>query len=106
MPPQGRLGDKARCQADAHGCVKCPHPVEGPATTGAATVLVNHMPALRLGDSGIHKHCCGPNTWVAALGSSTVWIENQMAHRKGDMTAHCGGIGELIEGSPDVEVGE
>ena len=103
---QGRLAHKARCEEDAHGCVNCPHPVEGRATRGARTVFVNGQPALRIGDTGIHRSCCGLGTWTAGDGSSTVWIEHQLAHRKGDMTVHCGGIGELIEGSPDVYVGD
>lgn len=106
MPPQGRLGDKASARADAHGCLNCPHPVEGPAVTGSPTVLVNGKPALRVTDSGIHKPCCGPGIWKASLGSATVYIDNLPAHRQGDMTTHCGGVGELIEGSPDVEVGD
>jgi len=28
------------------------------------------------------------------------------AHRLGDMDTHCGGVGQLIEGSPDVIVGD
>ena len=31
MPPQGRVSDLAKAQADAHGCPACPHPVVGPA---------------------------------------------------------------------------
>ncbi len=106
MPRQGRLGHKARCDEDAHGCVNCPHPVEGPATRGARRVYVNGQPALRVGDTGVHRHCCGPGTWEATRGSGTVYIEGQSAHRMGDTTTHCGGTGELIEGSPDVFVGD
>jgi len=105
MPPQGRLGDKSQCPADAHGCLACPHPVVGPAIQGSPDVLVNFRPALRVGDMGIHAPCCGPNTWTAVKGSATVLINNMPAHRMGDHDQHCGGVGALIEGSADVIVG-
>ena len=56
-------------------------------------------------DQGIHVACCGPNMWVATKGSGTVLINNLGAHRMGDQDQHCGGIGQLIEGSTDVLVG-
>ena len=105
MPPQGRVGDKSFCPADAHGCLACPHPVIGPATAGSPNVIVNGLPALRVGDPGVHAACCGPNTWQAAKGSGTVLINNIPAHRLGDMDQHCGGVGNLVEGSPNVLVG-
>lgn len=105
MPPQGRLGDKSQAPVDAHGCPACPHPVIGPAVTGSPNVLVNFRPALRMTDQGIHVACCGPNMWVATKGSGTVLINNLGAHRMGDQDQHCGGIGQLIEGSTDVLVG-
>ncbi len=103
---QGRLGDKSQVPADAHGCPACPHPAIGPAITGALTVLVNDLPALRVSDTGIHAACCGPNTWVATKGSPTVLIGYLQAHRLGDDDQHCGGMGFLIEGSPNVLVGD
>lgn len=105
MPPQGRLGDLAEAPMDAHGCPKCPHHVKGPAITGSPDVSVNGKPALRTTDKGVHAPCCGPNMWVATKGSTTVFINFLPAHRKGDMTTHCGGPGQLIQGSPDVIVG-
>ncbi len=105
MPSQGRLGDKSQGQSDAHGCPACPHPVIGPAVQGSPDVLVNFRPALRVGDQGIHAACCGPNMWKATQGSGTVFINNKPAHRMGDSDQHCGGVGKLIEGSPDVNVG-
>jgi len=68
-------------------------------------VLVNNRPALRVLDFGLHAACCGVNLWRAILGSTTVLINNLPAHRKGDMDIHCGGVGQLIEGSDDVLVG-
>lgn len=105
MAGQGRLGDKAQIQQDAHGCPGCPHPGVGPAIAGSANVFVNGRPALRKDDVGIHAVCCGPNMWNAAAGSQTVFINGQPAHRKDDQTRHCGGSGKLIEGSDDVIVG-
>ena len=105
MPPQGRLGDKSQAPVDAHGCLACPHLAIGPAVTGSPNVLVNHRPALRVGDQGIHAPCCGPNKWTAEKGSSTVFINSQPAHRMGDSDRHCGGPGTLVEGSPNVIAG-
>ena len=105
MPGQGRLGDKANISADAHGCPGCPHPGTGPAIAGSADVFVNSRPALRVQDVGIHAVCCGPNMWQAQQGSGTVFINGKAAFRLNDPTKHCGGQGELIEGSADVIVG-
>jgi len=49
--------------------------------------------------------CCGPNTWIAQKGSATVLINFLQAHRLGDVDQHCGGAGNMIEGSPDVITG-
>ena len=106
MPPQGRVGDKAFNPADVHGCPKCPHSVTGPAIKGSPDVEVNNKAALRVTDPGVHAACCGSNSWKAACGSATVVINNLPAHRKTDETQHCGGVGKLIEGSPDVIVGD
>ena len=105
MPGVGRLGDLSNAPADAHGCPACPHPVVGPAIIGSPDVLVNHLPALRLGDQGVHAACCGPNMWTATAGSATVMINGKPAHRMGDQDQHCGGPGQLIQGSPDVIAG-
>ena len=105
MPPQGRLGDKSQVPADGHGCPGCPHSCIGPATAGSPDVFTNNKPSLRVGDPGVHAACCGPNTWTAAVGSSTVLINNLAAHRLNDMDTHCGGVGKLVEGSPDVITG-
>lgn len=106
MPPQGRVSDLALAPADAHGCPACPHPTVGPAIVGSSDVLTNGLPSLRVGDAGIHAACCGPNKWNAKTGSATVLINGRRAHRLSDMTKHCGGIGQLIVGSPNVIVGD
>jgi len=69
-------------------------------------VSVNKRPALRVDDIGMHAACCGKNTWQAKTGSETVFIDNKAAHRQTDQTKHCGGDGQLIEGSPNVIVGD
>jgi len=107
MPGQGRLGDKANVPLDTHGCPACPHPAAiGPAIQGSPDVNVNRRPALRVDDPGVHAACCGTNTWTATQGSMTVFINGKGAHRIGDQNRHCGGIGQLVEGSPNVIVGE
>jgi len=62
--------------------------------------------AVRLGDPGIHAACCGSNTWKAASGSATVFINNKAAVRLGDKTQHCGGVGQMLEGSNNVMIGD
>jgi hypothetical protein len=54
----------------------------------------------------MHAACCGTNTWKATQGSLTVFINGKAAHRMGDQNRHCGGMGQLVEGSPNVIVGE
>jgi len=53
----------------------------------------------------VHSGCCGSNTWVAANGSDSVFINGRPAHRVGDDDEHCGGIGQMIAGSPNVFTG-
>lgn len=105
MPPQCRLGDKSQVPADAHGCPACPHPAVGPAVGASGNVNVNGRGAVRVTDQGKHVACCGPNTWVAAKGSGSVFINKLPAHRLGDTDTHCGGVGQMIEGSNNVMVG-
>ena len=105
MPPQGRLGDKASVPVDTHGCPACPHPGIGPAINGSPDTLVNGLPALRVDDPGVHAACCGSNLWTATQGSATVFINGKPAHRQTDQNRHCGGMGRLIEGSPNVITG-
>lgn len=105
MPAAGRLGDKSSAKLDAHGCPGCPHSVQGPAIMGSMDVFINNRPALRVGDKGLHAPCCGPNMWNAVKGSGTVMINGKPAHRKGDLDQHCGGVGQLDDGSPNVNIG-
>lgn len=105
MPGLGRLGDLSHVAMDNHGCPACPHVCTGPAIVASPNVNVNNIPALRIGDKGVHAACCGPNQWTAQGGSSSVFINNMGVHRQGDVDVHCGGIGRLIMGSPNVNAG-
>lgn len=105
MAQASRVGDNANCPSDTHGNLCCPHNVTGPAIQGSPNVFINGLPALRQGDPGIHRTCCGPNTWKCSGGSSTVFINGLPAVRKGDQTIHCGGIGKMVEGSSNVNIG-
>lgn len=106
MPPQARIGDASQVPADAHGCPGCPHTALGPAISGSSNVRTNGLPSVRVGDSGIHAACCGPNVWNAKTGSRSVLINGRPAHRLNDLVTHCGGMGRTIEGSSNVLVGD
>jgi uncharacterized Zn-binding protein involved in type VI secretion len=99
-----RVGDVAFCTADAHGCPACPHVVKGPIINGSTDVMLSGLPAARVGDSGIHGTCCGPNTFTIAEGDSEVLINGKPAARRGDMTKHCGGTGKIIAGEAKIGV--
>jgi uncharacterized Zn-binding protein involved in type VI secretion len=105
MPGAARLGDKSQVASDAHGCPACPHPGVGPAIQGSPDVFINKMPAVRVDDIGVHAACCGPNMWTATAGSGTVNINGKAAHRQNDSDKHCGGSGQMVEGSSDVIIG-
>ena len=89
------VGTIAYCQSDSHGCLSCPHVVQGPVTSGSSLVTVDGLPAARKGDPGVHCCCCGPNTFVIAEGDPKVLIDGKPAARIGDKTQHCGGVGAL-----------
>lgn len=75
-----------------------PH-VGGPVLPpGAPTVLIEGLPAARMGDMAV---CSGPPDTIVQ-GSATVLIEGMPAARMGDMTAHGGSI---MAGSPTVMIG-
>jgi uncharacterized Zn-binding protein involved in type VI secretion len=106
MQPQTRVFDNSFVPVDTHGKICCPHAAIGPGTRGSEDVLVNNLGALRVGDTGIHSACCGANTWIAIQGAPTVIINGMRAHRLYDADMHCGGMGFMVEGSPDVFVGD
>jgi uncharacterized Zn-binding protein involved in type VI secretion len=71
-----------------------PH-VGGPVVSGAPNVLINGVPAARVGDACT---CIGPPDAITG-GSAKVIIAGSPAARFGDATAH-GGI--VAAGSPTV----
>lgn len=107
MPAAARLTDTAKADACAHCCPACAsHQPIGPAILGSPTVFINHLPAFRETDMGIHAVCCGSNMWTAKKGSGTVNINSKAAMRKDDMTTHCAGSpGKIQMGSADVNIG-
>ncbi|MGD9680744.1 MAG: PAAR domain-containing protein [Candidatus Obscuribacterales bacterium] len=94
------VGCLAKCDQDSHGCMSCPHVVEGLITTGSPKVLINNRPAARVGDIGTHLTCCGPGTFTIEGGDYNVLIDGRRAARFGDATRHCGGVG-MIKGAFD-----
>ncbi len=65
---------------------------------GEPTVLIEGMPAARVGDMAL---CTGPPDTIA-MGSTTVLIGGMPAARMGDTTAHGGTI---VIGAPTVLIG-
>lgn len=106
MKRAGRVADRSQAPHDMHGCPRCSHSVSGPATAGSVNVLINNRPALREGDTGVHDRCCDQNTWEVRQGALRVLINQRRAHRRGDATRHCGGDGRLVDGSPNVLIGD
>lgn len=96
MPPAARVSDMHTCPMVNPGPV--PH-VGGPILPpGASTVLIENLPAARVGDM---VTCAGPPDTIV-VGSSSVMIAGMPAARVGDSTAH-GGV--IVAGSATVMVG-
>ena len=98
MPPAARLTDMHTCPMQTPGAPPIPHvggPIIGP---GEPTVLIEGLPAAKVGDNLI---CVGPPDTIV-MGSATVMIGGAPAARLGDNTAHGGAI---VLGSPTVMIG-
>ena len=98
MPLAARLNDMHTCPMQTPGTPPVPHvggPIVGP---GEPTVLIEGIPAARVGDNAV---CVGPPD-VIASGSTSVLIGGMPAARMGDSTAHGGSISI---GAPTVEIG-
>ena len=95
MPQATRVGDINT------GHDMCP-PV--PLVSGSPNVLINGMPAGRVGDPYAPHGCLIhlPHVGNIAIGSSTVYINGMQAGRVGDAVS-CGGSGAV--GSPNVIIG-
>jgi uncharacterized Zn-binding protein involved in type VI secretion len=85
--PAARLSDKDACPKTGHGV--------NPTVTGSPNVLINGLPALRVGDSS----ACGDSV---TQGISNILVNGQPIAFLGSATAH-GGV--IITGSGDVVVG-
>ena len=97
MPPAARLTDMHTCPMVTPPGV--PH-VGGPILpTCSPNVLIGFLPAARVTDKCL---CVGPPD-IIVKGSPTVMINNLMAARIGDNTAH-GGV--IVMGCPTVMIGE
>ncbi len=96
MPQAGRVGDKA-----IHG--SSGPAVEGEVSQGSPDVLINGRAALRVAEPGEGSSA---GAWRASRGSTGVFINGKPAFRSGDETLHVGGKGQLVEGSPDVFLGD
>ncbi len=95
MPPAARITDMHVCPL-VSGTV--PH-VGGPILPpGEPTVLIEGLPAARVGDMAT---CVGPPDSIAT-GSATVLIGGMPAARLGDSTTHGGSI---VLGAPTVLIG-
>lgn len=85
MPGAARVGDMHTCPMTTG---TTPH-VGGPILpAGEPTVLIEGMPAARVGDNAL---CTGPPDSII-IGSATVMIGGKPAARMGDSTAHGGSI--------------
>jgi len=98
MPPASRLTDMHTCPMVTPGVPPIPH-VGGPILpTCSPNVIIGYLPAARLTD----KCLCVEPPDVIVKGSATVLINNLMAARIGDTTAH-GGV--IVMGFPTVMIG-
>ncbi len=101
-----RLGDWSYCATSAKGCPACPHPVVGPAIQGSPDVLIDNLPAVRVGDWGVSAADCGPNTWQALEGDPEVTVHGVPLVRIGDATNHAMTPGKMIMGAPGSELAD
>ncbi|WP_165665433.1 PAAR domain-containing protein [Metapseudomonas otitidis] len=85
--PAARLSDQNACPIPTHGV--------NPTITGSPDVIINGLPALRVGDAS----ACGD---AVAAGIPTILVNGQPIAFLGSPTAH-GGV--IITGSGDVLVG-
>jgi uncharacterized Zn-binding protein involved in type VI secretion len=99
IPKHATVGDQGLCSADSHGCPACPHVVIGPIKTGNPKVKINGKPVACVGDTGIHRACCGPNTFRIVSGDPDVKVDGKCVAKHGDKTQHCGGVGIVVDKS-------
>lgn len=98
MPPAARITDFHECPMVTPGLPPVPH-VGGPISSPCSpNVLINDLPAAKLGDMLV---CVGPPDSIVQ-GSATVMINNVPAARMGDTTAHGG---QILLGAFNVMIG-
>jgi uncharacterized Zn-binding protein involved in type VI secretion len=90
MPSAGRAFDTAQPTTGEDG--------GSTASQGSPDVIINNRAALRDGDAGPGFRASG--------GSTGVFIDGLPAFRQGDPTQHGSAPGELVQGSPDVILGD
>ncbi len=95
MPAAARITDMHTCPM-VTGVV--PHVGGTILPAGAATVLIENLPAARVGDMAV---CVGPPDTIVK-GSGTVLIGGVPAARMGDSTVH-GGV--IVAGAATVMIG-
>lgn len=98
MPPAARITDFHECPMQTPGLPPIPHvggPISGPCS---ANVLINDLPAAKMGDMLV---CVGPPDSIVQ-GSATVLINGTPAARMGDATAHGG---QILLGALNVIIG-
>lgn len=93
--PAARIGDNHVCPQVTS---KVPH-AGGAIVAGSPNVLINGIPASRMGDMML---CVGPPDSIAG-GSASVFINGSPAARMGDPSAH-GGV--IVMGSANVFIGD
>jgi len=76
--------------------------LRGPSDGGSPNATINGQPILRMTDRGHHQVCCGPNKWQPVQGSAKLLVNGIPVVRMGDKTIHCGGYGQMKEGSSNV----
>ena len=98
VPPfeYAHVGNYSQCPFYTRGCPACPHMPEGPIMSGSPTVLIDGLPAARLGDTGMAGPVCGPAEFVIVEGDPDVIIDGKPAARFGDRTDHSGFAGEVV----------
>jgi uncharacterized Zn-binding protein involved in type VI secretion len=66
--------------------------VVGKIQEGSPNVLCNDRQVARMGDSGMHRQCPGPNTFMITGGAKKTFVNNRPKARETDSTLHCGSI--------------
>lgn len=89
-----RVSDPVFCEACVHGLAPffVVTKVLGRIQEGSIDVLCNDRQVARMGDSGMHKQCAGPNTFMIAGGAARTFVNNRPKARETDPTIHCGSI--------------